>query len=81
MLDMGFKESIEDIVSYLPKKRQTLLFSATYPKAIQNLSRDILKDPHLVEECGYASPGWGHRSAALLRFPTIKKKNPFCSLI
>ena len=49
MLDMGFKESIEEIVSYLPIKRQTLLFSATYPEKIQTLSKGILKDPHFIK--------------------------------
>lgn len=45
MLDMGFIEDIEKIFTYLPEKRQTLLFSATMPPAIQRLSKHILKDP------------------------------------
>ena len=39
MLDMGFEEEINEIVSYVPKKRQTLLFSATFSDAIKSLSR------------------------------------------
>ncbi|MBG07893.1 MAG: ATP-dependent RNA helicase DbpA [Halobacteriovoraceae bacterium] len=49
MLDMGFKESIEEIVSYLPSKRQSLLFSATYPEKIQDLSKGVLKEPKFVK--------------------------------
>ncbi len=49
MLDMGFRESIEAIVSYLPLKRQSLLFSATYPEKIQDLSEDILREPRFLK--------------------------------
>jgi len=49
MLDMGFTEDINLIIDYLPKKRQTLLFSATYPSTIDDLSKSILNDPIRVE--------------------------------
>jgi len=49
MLDMGFSEDINLIIDYLPKKRQTLLFSATYPSTIEDLSKTILIDPVRVE--------------------------------
>ncbi|HXA03175.1 MAG TPA: DEAD/DEAH box helicase, partial [Cytophagaceae bacterium] len=45
MLDMGFNEDIERIISYLPVKRQTLLFSATMPPKIRQLANKILKNP------------------------------------
>ena len=45
MLDMGFHDDIMRIISYLPKKRQTLLFSATMPPKILQLSKSILQDP------------------------------------
>ncbi|MEK6970197.1 MAG: DEAD/DEAH box helicase [archaeon] len=45
MLDMGFKEDIETILSQLPKGRQTLLFSATMPGTIRQLAQKYLKDP------------------------------------
>ncbi len=48
MLDMGFLEDIETIVSYLPEERQTLLFSATMSKQIKTLAKKLLKDPFLV---------------------------------
>lgn len=44
MLDMGFHDQIMEIVSYLPKKRQSLLFSATYPDNIKNLSSEIQRN-------------------------------------
>jgi len=45
MLDMGFADDILKIVSNLPKQRQSLLFSATYPDNIDKLSKIILKNP------------------------------------
>ena len=49
MLDMGFREDIEYILEYMPEKRQTLLFSATIPKAILNLTKRFQKDPKIVK--------------------------------
>ncbi|VAY86307.1 ATP-dependent 23S rRNA helicase DbpA [hydrothermal vent metagenome] len=49
MLDMGFSEDIENIISYIPKKRQTLLFSATFPENINTLSKNILINPETIE--------------------------------
>ncbi|MFP5042827.1 DEAD/DEAH box helicase [Parasediminibacterium sp. JCM 36343] len=45
MLDMGFQDDINTIISHLPKKRQTLLFSATMPEKIRRLARTILHEP------------------------------------
>jgi ATP-dependent RNA helicase RhlE len=45
MLDMGFYEDIVKITSYLPKRRQNLLFSATMPNKIRDLARKILHKP------------------------------------
>lgn len=45
MLDMGFYEDIIRITSYLPKERQTMLFSATMPPKIRKLARTILQEP------------------------------------
>jgi ATP-dependent RNA helicase RhlE len=49
MLDMGFKPAIDRIVKVLPKKRQTLLFSATFSKDITELARKFLNDPVRIE--------------------------------
>ncbi|MEP6613530.1 MAG: DEAD/DEAH box helicase [Mucilaginibacter sp.] len=48
MLDMGFSDDIMRIISYLPKERQTLLFSATMPGRIRTLAKKILNDPEQV---------------------------------
>lgn len=45
MLDIGFYDDIMKIISYLPKKRQSLLFSATFPPKIRELAKKILRDP------------------------------------
>jgi ATP-dependent RNA helicase RhlE len=45
MLDMGFIQDIRKIVAKLPAKRQTLLFSATMPRAIAELAAQMLRDP------------------------------------
>ncbi|MDP2666806.1 MAG: DEAD/DEAH box helicase [Candidatus Diapherotrites archaeon] len=44
MLDMGFVDDIETILSYAPKERQTLLFSATMPSGIKKLARKHMRD-------------------------------------
>ena len=49
MLDMGFIVDIRKIIRMLPKKRQTLLFSATMPKELMGLANSILTDPLSVE--------------------------------
>ncbi|MDE6337955.1 MAG: DEAD/DEAH box helicase, partial [Muribaculaceae bacterium] len=49
MLDMGFIDDIMQIVGHLPKERQTLLFSATMPPKIQQLSKQILNNPAEVK--------------------------------
>ncbi len=49
MLDMGFIHDVKRIIKRLPKARQTMLFSATMPETIQDLSRSILIDPVRVD--------------------------------
>ena len=49
MLDMGFFNDVQSIISSLPKKRQTLLFSATMPAEIEILAEAILKSPTKVQ--------------------------------
>jgi ATP-dependent RNA helicase RhlE len=49
MLDMGFIHDVRRIIKVLPTKRQTLLFSATMPEAIQDLASNILINPLRVE--------------------------------
>ncbi|MWV10490.1 ATP-dependent RNA helicase DbpA [Pseudomonas sp. R-28-1W-6] len=49
MLDMGFYDSIAEIINQTPAKRQTLLFSATYPAGIKQLSASFMRDPQQVK--------------------------------
>src|SRR5215207_9749739 len=49
MLDIGFLPELQRIMSYLPKQRQTLLFSATFSPEIKRLAESYLQDPVLVE--------------------------------
>ena len=48
MLDMGFYDDIKKIISYLPEKRQTLMFSATMPPKIRKLAKDIQNEPEQI---------------------------------
>ncbi len=49
MLDMGFAPQIDQIVKSVPKERQTLLFSATMPEAIERMAQDYMHNPERVE--------------------------------
>jgi ATP-dependent RNA helicase RhlE len=49
MLDLGFIDDIKKIAEYLPPKRQTLLFSATYSKEIKQLADQLLNHPQRIE--------------------------------
>ncbi|MDY7566575.1 DEAD/DEAH box helicase [Pseudomonas sp. RTC3] len=49
MLDLGFSEELRDIYAALPKRRQTLLFSATFSDAIRQLAGQMLDDPLTIE--------------------------------
>ncbi|KXS44326.1 MAG: DEAD/DEAH box helicase domain protein [Methanolobus sp. T82-4] len=52
MLKMGFRESIEEILELTPKKRQTLLFSATMPKPILRITDKYMQNPEHVKITG-----------------------------
>ncbi|HVO69040.1 MAG TPA: DEAD/DEAH box helicase [Aggregatilineaceae bacterium] len=56
MLDMGFIHDVRRIIRALPARRQTLLFSATMPPAVQELVRDMLVDPVKIEVVPQATP-------------------------
>jgi len=49
MLDMGFQPDIQAVHEATPSERQTLLFSATMPKAVERLARELLRNPAHVE--------------------------------
>ena len=49
MLDLGFKDALEEIFSYLPSEKQTLMFSATMPGKIVSMSTRYLKNPARID--------------------------------
>lgn len=65
MLDMGFHDDIQKIISYLPKKRQNLLFSATMPPKIDKLAKKLLSDPFEIK-LALSKPAEGVLQAAYL---------------
>ncbi|KAK9167886.1 hypothetical protein Syun_000026 [Stephania yunnanensis] len=56
MLDMGFEPQIREVMRNLPKKHQTLLFSATMPEEIEALAQEYLNDPVQVKVGKVSSP-------------------------
>jgi ATP-dependent RNA helicase RhlE len=71
MLDMGFYDDIVRIISYLPKKRQTLLFSATMPPKIRTLAKQILIEPEQVS-ISISKPAEGILQQAYVVYDTQK---------
>ena len=59
MLDMGFAEEITDILGRLPRKRQTMLFSATMPPRIQDLANRAVNDPAQINISPPSTPAEG----------------------
>ena len=49
MLDMGFADAIDEVISHAPQDRQTLLFSATWPTAIASISSRVQRSPETIE--------------------------------
>jgi len=49
MLDMGFQASLDAIVARMPRQRQTLLFSATYPEQISSMAKRVMHQPVMVQ--------------------------------
>ncbi|NIA15286.1 MAG: DEAD/DEAH box helicase [Nitrospiraceae bacterium] len=56
MLDMGFLPDIKRILSICPKERQTLMFSATFPKEIEQMAANMQRDSHRIEVGAVAAP-------------------------
>ncbi|VAW83334.1 ATP-dependent 23S rRNA helicase DbpA [hydrothermal vent metagenome] len=94
MLDMGFYDDIAEVVAATPLNRQTLLFSATYPDAIKQISASMQKNPERIsveathtqsgiEQIFYEVPGKDKRIAALVAL--LEHYNPascviFCNM-
>jgi len=73
MLDMGFIDDIQTIISYLPKKHQTLMFSATMPHSIRQLAKKVLHDPVEIS-LAMSTPADGVDQKAYLVFDEQKIK-------
>lgn len=73
MLDMGFYDDIIKIVNYLPKERQTLLFSATMPPKIRALANRILRSPEEIN-IAIAKPAAGIDQQAFVVYDSQKEK-------
>ena len=71
MLDMGFHLDINKIISYLPEKRQTLMFSATMPGKIRQLAKTILKNPEEIS-IAISKPAEGVLQAVFMTYDTQK---------
>lgn len=73
MLDMGFIDDLKAIISYLPEKRQTLMFSATMPPKIAQLAKQIMKNPVEIS-LSIAKPAEGVDQKVYLAFDEQKTK-------
>ncbi len=71
MLDMGFYDDIQKIITHLPKQRQTLMFSATMPPKIKKLAAGILNQPEEIT-IGLSKPAEGVQQEAFLVYETQK---------
>lgn len=49
LLDLGFADELKRVLALLPKRRQNLLFSATFPDAVQALAKELLHEPTVIE--------------------------------
>jgi len=74
MLDMGFLPDIRRVLSHLPKKRQTLFFSATMPAPILELTREMLHNPVTINLERKAAPATGITQAVYPVPPNLKSQ-------
>ena len=71
MMDMGFREDIDKIASFLPKEKQTLMFSATMPPKIREMSKELLINPEQIS-FAISKPAEGVLQAVYLAHDTQK---------
>jgi ATP-dependent RNA helicase RhlE len=72
MLDMGFFDDIQTIINYLPKKRQTVLFSATMPPKMRQLANQISNNPEQIN-IAISKPAAGIVQQAYVVFDSQKE--------
>jgi len=71
MLDMGFYDDIKEILTHIPEKRQTLMFSATMAPSIRKLAHNILVEPETIT-ISISKPAAGVTQSAYLAHPYQK---------
>jgi len=94
MLDMGFVKDVQTIAQHLPRQRQTLLFSATFEPAVQEIAQQLLTNPvkielthafkkhAAIEQCVLQADDYGHKHALLrhiLKDQTLEQALVFTS--
>jgi ATP-dependent RNA helicase RhlE len=80
MLDMGFIPDIRRILAVLPKQRQNLLFSATFPEEVRRLSKELLQNPVMVEVAPRNAPA-DLVTHQVHHVPLLKKRSLLVKLI
>jgi len=73
MLDLGFERDLDILLAALPKKRQTLLFSATFSDEIRKLAKGMLKDPVSIQ---VSASNTAVKSVKQWLIPTDKRRKP-----
>ncbi len=73
MLDMGFMPDVEKIISFCPKNKQMILFSATFPDEIQGLVSSVLSDPKRIEVSAQSQPAQTISQYKVLTTPDDKR--------
>ncbi|BAX79189.1 DEAD/DEAH box helicase [Labilibaculum antarcticum] len=71
MLDMGFFDDLMQIINYLPKERQNLMFSATMPSKIRELANTMMNEPESIN-IAMSKPAAGVLQAAYMLYPEQK---------
>ncbi|MEK9712710.1 MAG: DEAD/DEAH box helicase [Thalassolituus sp.] len=71
MLDLGFADELDDLFCAFPKRRQTLLFSATFSPRVKELAKELLRDPATIE---IAAPNTTADTVTQLVIPVDKKR-------
>nr|XP_033787060.1 probable ATP-dependent RNA helicase DDX4 isoform X2 [Geotrypetes seraphini] len=85
MLDMGFRPQMLELISFpdIPSKenRQTLMFSATYPEAVQTFSAKLLKDDYLFVVVGQVGGACSDVHQTILQVDRFDKKNQLVEIL
>ena len=80
LLSLGFEEELAQLMDALPTERQTLLFSATYPKKVETLAGQILQNPVTVNASGDV-PTVTHITQRVLEVNHVNRRPLLCHLI